>query len=394
MKGGPNGVTPVKRLSLPSDWTLILGGILAMNAGLAAYSALYTNFVSDDLHIRAVDLGLVESLREVPGFLTVVLAALTVRVRESHVTAAALLVMGLGMMSYIWAHDLTGLIAASLFWSLGFHLFAPLSNGLILSQAKDGKRGKFMGQSNMVAAIGTLLATLLVLAIVKPVGLRNSFIPTGAMILVGAICLLLLRDKEEAPRVRIVFCRRYLTYYTLTMLDGSRRQIFSTFALFLLVRIYHVDVRTITILLLFNTVVTMVSPAPIGRIIDRFGERGLLIGNYILLTGLFAGYALVHTVFLLGVLFCIDNMLFGCSSAITTYLGRIAAPGELTRAWPWAAPPTTSPPWVYRCFGGIIWSTFGYQVTFFVGAATCIVSVLVSLSIRMAGHHATVEIAQ
>ena len=121
MKGGPNGVTPVKRLSLPSDWTLILGGILAMNAGLAAYSALYTNFVSDDLHIRAVNLGLVESLREVPGFLTVVLAAFTVRVRESHVTAAALLVMGLGMMSYIWAHDLTGLIAASLFWSLGFH---------------------------------------------------------------------------------------------------------------------------------------------------------------------------------------------------------------------------------------------------------------------------------
>ena len=371
-----------RRLSLPSDWTLILGGIFAMNAGLAAYAALYTNFVSDDLHIRPFDLGLVESLREVPGFLTVLLAALTVRIRESHVTAAALLVMGLGMMSYIGAHSLAGLIAASLFWSLGFHLFAPLSNGLILNQSQEGRRGRHMGQSNAVAAVGTLLATLLVLVMVKPLGIRASFVPAGAMILCGAVCLLLLRDNEAAPRVRIVFRRRYLTYYTLTMLDGSRRQIFSTFAIFLLVRIYHVDVRAVTILLLFNTLVTMASALPIGRLIDRMGERWMLIGNYVILTVLFAGYALVHTLLLLGVLFCLDNMLFGCSSAITTYLGRIAAPGELTPSLAMGSTANHIAAVGVPVLGGLIWYSFGYQITFFMGAATCILSVLAALTIQ------------
>jgi MFS family permease len=290
--------------------------------------------------------------------------------------------MGLGMMSYIGAHSLAGLIAASLFWSLGFHVFAPLSNGLILSQAQEGRRGRRMGQSNTVAAVGTLVATLLVLVMVKPLGLRASFVPTGLMILGGAICLLLLRDKEEAPRVRIVFRRRYLTYYLLTMLDGSRRQIFSTFAIFLLVRIYHVDVRAVTVLLLFNTLVTMASSLPLGRLIDRFGERSLLIGNYVILTALFAGYALVHTLLLLGVLFCLDNMLFGCSSAITTYLGRIAAPGELTPSLAMGSTANHVAAVGVPVLGGLIWYTYGYQVTFFLGAATCILSVLVALTIH------------
>jgi hypothetical protein len=33
--------------------------------------------------------------------------------------------------------------------------------------------------------------------------------------------------------------------------------------------------------------------------------------------------------------------------------------------------------------GGLIWSAFGYQVTFFAGAATCLVSVLVALAINL-----------
>src|SRR5260370_19842298 len=201
-----------------------------MQAGWATYSAICTNCVSDDLHIHARDLGLVESLREVPGFLTVVLAAITVRMRESRATSLALLVLGLGLMGYATVGSLGALIAVTMFGSLGFHLYTPLSSGLVLGQANERNHGRRMGQKGTVEAIGTLVGTALVLVLVIPLGLRGSFIPAGGMVILGAICLSLLHDKDAAPRVRIIFRRRYLTYYTLSMLDGSRRQIFGTFA--------------------------------------------------------------------------------------------------------------------------------------------------------------------
>jgi MFS family permease len=362
------------------DWGLILAGVFLMNAGWATYSAIFTNFVSEDLHIHARDLGLVESLREVPGFLTVVLAAITVRMRESRITSLALLVLGLGLMGYSGVHALPTLVAVTMFGSIGFHLFMPLSSGLALSQATESTGGRRMGTMNTAGAIGTLIGTGLVLILVAPLGLRGSFVPAGAIVIGGAVCLALLNDKEAAPRVRIAFRRRYLIYYALIMLDGSRRQIFGTFAVFLLVRKYNVDVHAITILLLANTVVTMISSLPIGHLIDRIGERSLLIANYVVLIFLFAGYALVHTVLLLGILFCIDNVLFGCSTAITTYLGKLAPRHELAPSLAMGGTANHVAAVSVPVLGGILWDHFGYQITFFAGAATCLVSVMVALA--------------
>jgi predicted MFS family arabinose efflux permease len=240
-----------------------------------------------------------------------------------------------------------------------------------------------MGQSGTIGAIGTLVGTGLVLLFVIPLGLRGSFIPAGGMVMLGALCLFLLRDKDDAPRVRIIFRRQYLKYYALTLLDGSRRQIFGTFAVFLLVRNYHVPVQTITLLLLVNTVVTMICAMPIGRLIDAFGERRVLAGNYMVLVFLFSCYALVHTVLLLGIVFCLDNMLFCCGLAISTYLGKIAPRSEMTPTLAMGGTANHIAAVGVPVLGGIVWAQFGYQVTFFAGAATCILSILVALSIRL-----------
>src|SRR5436189_6057 len=193
-----------------------------MNAGLSAYGAIYNNFLVNNLHISVQALGGLESLREVPGFLTVAM----------------------------------------------------------------------------------------VFAVVGLLGLRGTFVPTGLLVLAGAVALLFMRDKQVAPRTRLVVRRRYGIYYALTLLDGSRRQIFSTFAVFLLIKVYHLDVQHITALLIFNSIVTTLATPIIGRLIDRYGERRLLALNYACLIFLFAGYALVHNLIVLGVLYCMDNAFF------------------------------------------------------------------------------------
>src|SRR5207248_6740698 len=99
--GGPSGgaaplsvggcVGQQRGARLVSDLALVGVAAFAMNAGLSAYGAIYNNFLVNDLHITAQALGGLESLREVPGFLTVAMAALTVHFRESRLAAVSLL---------------------------------------------------------------------------------------------------------------------------------------------------------------------------------------------------------------------------------------------------------------------------------------------------------------
>ncbi|HKO25693.1 MAG TPA: MFS transporter [Chloroflexota bacterium] len=368
---------------LVSDLALVGVAAFAMNAGLSAYGAIYNNFLVNDLHITAQALGGLESLREVPGFLTVAMAAVTVQFRESRLAAFSLLLMGLGLAAISGAHSWWYLVAAGMVWSIGFHLFNPLSNGLVLAAAERSQEGRALGWIGGIGAAGALAGMAMVFAVVGLLGLRGTFVPTGLVVLAGAVALLFMRDKQVAPRTRLVVRRRYGIYYALTLLDGSRRQIFTTFAVFLLIKVYHLDVQHITALLIFNSIVTTLATPVIGRLIDRYGERRLLALNYACLIFLFAGYALVHNLIVLGVLYCLDNAFFAFSLGINSYLGRIAPPEDVTPSLVMGSTVNHIAAVGVPVVGGLLWSTVGYQVTFLAGAATCLLSVVSALAIRI-----------
>jgi MFS family permease len=129
-------------------------------------------------------------------------------------------------------------------------------------------------------------------------------------------------------------------------------------------------------------VTTLATPV-IGRLIDRYGERRLLALNYACLIFLFAGYALVHNLIVLGVLYCLDNAFFAFSLGINSYLGRIAPLEDVTPSLVMGSTVNHIAAVGVPVVGGLLWSTVGYQVTFLAGAATCLLSVLSALAIRI-----------
>jgi predicted MFS family arabinose efflux permease len=367
-----------------ADLTFVAMSAFCVQAGMSAYSAVFNNFIVNDLHINAQQLGAIESFREIPGFLTVVLAAVTVRFRVSRLAAAALTVMGIGMASIAGAHSFWYLVLSGMVWSIGFHMYNPLNNGLVLAAAAPSRQGRALGWIGSVGSIGALVGMGLVFLMVPPLGLRYSFVPAGLMILAGGAALLFLRDREAEQRVRLVFRRRYWIYYALTLLDGSRRQIFSTFAVFLLIKVYGLGVYPITALLVLNSIVSTIVTPYVGRLIDRHGERPMLALNYACLSVLFAGYALVHNLPVLGVLYCVDNALFAFGLGISSYLGRMAPRPDVTPTLAMGSTFNHVAAVGVPLVGGLLWNTAGYQVTFLAGAATCLLSVLIALAIRAA----------
>ncbi len=366
-----------------SDLGIIGASLFLMNLGFSTYSAVYNNFLVNDLHIRPDQLGILESLREVPGFLVVGMAAVAVQFRESRVAAFALLLMGVGLAGFAQCTTLWELIAAASVMSVGFHLFMPLNSSLILAASEEGQQGRRSGQMGSVGAGGALAGMALVLAVVGLLGRRYTFVPAGIAVVLGGLLLYLLRDKQTVARSRVVFRRRYGVFYALTLLDGSRRQIFGTFAVFALIRLYHLDVTHITWILVLNTLVSIITVPMIGRLIDRVGERRVLAVNYAFLVFLFAGYALVTQLWLLVILYCVDNAFFGFSMAINTYLKKIAPPQEVSPSLVMGTTVNHIAAVGVPLIGGALWASYGYQITFLAGAATCLFSVAAALAIRL-----------
>ena len=142
-------------------------------------------------------------------------------------------------------------------------------------------------------------------------------------------CLRIPRQLKT-PGPRLVFRRQYRLYYLLCFLEGWRKQIFICFAAFLLVKQYGTERTMMLILWGLVQVIGFVVSAPVGRLIDRVGERKILVFYFAGLALFFLGYATITNKFVLYGLFVIDSAFFVFVMALTTYVDRIAPPSEHT----------------------------------------------------------------
>ncbi|MEW6755708.1 MAG: hypothetical protein AB1505_32730, partial [Candidatus Latescibacterota bacterium] len=140
------------------SWLLLLAAVFGTGIFFGVQLTLYNNFVVETLHIEPHQLGFVEGLREVPGFLNALFIALVIRVAPPVVGAVSLVVMGLGIMAYAQTSSVLALASFSLVWSLGFHCWAPLEQTMALAYSPPGDKGRWLGQLRSAHSLAWLLA--------------------------------------------------------------------------------------------------------------------------------------------------------------------------------------------------------------------------------------------
>ncbi|MFT5089801.1 MAG: MFS family permease [Candidatus Latescibacterota bacterium] len=340
---------------------------------------LFNNFIVEGLGVEAHELGYVEALREVPGFLNVLFFALLVRFSPSRVATAALVVMGVGIAVYTYASTIYLLAIFSVIWSLGFHCWIPLEQSMALAYAPTGERGRWLGQLRSVGSIAWLLAIGLCMLLMDYIHYEGLFVLAGVATIAGGIALLFVNNK--GPKIRdksMVFKRRYSLYYALNFLQGLRKQMFITFAIFALVKVHGMPVKTTMILVMINQVFITLTGPLMGRLVDRHGERKMLSVSYVVLVFVFLGYAIVEHRPTLYALYCIDNLIFFGGIALTTYAHKIAPADELKPTLSMGVTMNHVASVAAPLIGGLAWMKFGYQVIFFSGAALAFISLIVS----------------
>ncbi|HLH74495.1 MAG TPA: MFS transporter [Chloroflexota bacterium] len=361
---------------------ILATAIFSYNFSLGVSRTIQNNFWVDVLGLRPDQMGLLITARETPGFLTMLVAALTMRFAPSRLASVCFLIMAVGYYAYGLAQSFLGLLPGVLIASSGFHLWITLNSAFGLAVAKEDDAGKTLGDLQAVGFLAGLIGMLGVLIGIGAIGFRTAFAISGVAMLLGAVIITRFPNHlvHRSPQ-RAVVRRRYRLFYVLNFLEGCRFELFQAFGVFLLVQVYHLAVQAITVLFIINAIGSLVLSPPIGRLIDRFGERPVMFTGYMVMLFSFLGFAWWHDTTAAIGLYVIYNLVLLCEIGVNTYLKKVADPKDVRPSLATGVTVMHVPALVVPILGGALWNAFGFEIPFLLGACFISGSLIASLLI-------------
>lgn len=351
----------------------------------STWNALLNNFVIEKAAFTGADIGLLQSVREIPGFLAFTAVFVLLFIREQKFMILALVMLAVGVAITGFFPSVYGLLCTTLLMSVGFHYFETLKQSLSLQWLTKEEAPEMLGKLISIGALASLCTYGVLWVLLELVQLEFKWIyliaGTIALMVTVFMWLSFPNFESETPQTKkLVLRKRYWLYYALTFMSGARRQIFMVFAGFLMVEKFGYSAADITLLFLANYAFNWLFAKKIGRWIGIVGERKALMFEYIGLIFVFVGYALVQTSEMAAALYIIDHLFFALALAIKTYFQKIADPADMASTAGVAFTINHIAAVVIPVSFGLIWLVSPAAV-FYVGATMAFISLLLSLNI-------------
>jgi hypothetical protein len=340
--------------------------------------SLNNNFLVGEIGVSGFQAGLLEAVRESCGIAALGIFVLVAGLTEPVIATLVLVLVAFGMGSYSRAPTYGYVMILSVTWSLGFHVWTPLPNSMTLALAEPGKAGVRLGKVAAAGALGSAagLAIAFVLTLLG-VGIRFLYVIAGAAALLAAASCLGIPRNIKAPGPSFVIRKKYSRYYVLNFLEGWRKQISMAFGAFLLVKLYGAGLLEILALSAVIQGIGYFASPRVGKLIDRIGERKVLIFYYGLVTVLFVGYVLIRQKYVLYGIYILDQATFVFNTGLTTYVNKIAPKREHRPTLSMGVAANHVASVAMPFIGGILWVTLGYRWAFLIGIPAAAASIII-----------------
>lgn len=358
---------------------------IAMPVAFNAWSALLNNFVIERAAFTGVEIGILQSLREVPGFLTFTVIFVLLIIKEQSLAVIALALLGIGVALTGFFPTTYGLYFTTVLMSIGFHYFEAIKQSLSLQWLGHDEAPQVLGRLIAVGSVTSLVVYAVLWVCLEIIQMDFVWI----FLLAGGACFVLSIVMWSAfpqfpakvqQHKTLILRKRYWLYYALTFFSGARRQIFMVFAAFLMVEKFHYSASQITLLFLFNYAFNWMFAERIGRLISRIGERRALTIEYVGLVIVFTAYGLVENAYVAAGLYVIDHMFFAMYIAMNTYFHKIADPKDLASSAGVAFTINHIASVIVPAALGLVWMT-SHAVVFYIGTGFALCSLLLAQNI-------------
>ncbi len=380
---------------IPKDIRLFLGAVALIGFSQAVYNSVFNNFLNDTFGISSLQRSILELPRELPGFLVVFVSAFLFFMCSRRLAVLALLLQGLGLILIgSFSPQLSFMLAWLFIFSLGQHIFLPLNFSIGMGLAREGAVGKRLGQFSGVTNFAAILGSFTVFLGFSyfRFNFTTAFLLAAGVSFCAAGLLFFMKpDKPQHLKVRLKLHKEYRLFYWLNILYGTRKQIFLTFAPWVLVTVFKAPTRILATLLTITGVIGIGFQPILGRAIDRLGEKAVLATEAVVLIFVCLGYGFSKIMFhgqaaflAASLCFILDGMLISVSMARATYLKKIAVdPEHVTPTLSMATTIDHLFSISVALLSGVIWFKLGYQYVFVFGALIAVANFFSVLKIKI-----------
>lgn len=318
-----------------SQLILFFAAAVCVAAAVGVYESIFPNYLDDVFKMKAAGRGVLEFPRELPGFLVVLISGALAAFSVTRVGAIGAVVFGAGLVGLAFAGPTYAtMVLMLMIASTGQHLLMPVTSSIAIALSGPENRGRRMGQMGAVATVGTLLGCSFVWLTFNRAAPQYAFgfLCAAAVACAGAFIYSLMHIPHlHRPRARLVFRKKYRLYYMLEFLFGARKQIFITFGPWVLVKVYGLKPNSLAGLFIVAAVIGLAFKPLVGAVIDRIGERAVLIANGLMLAVICLGYGYAgvltsdadRALLITKSCFVADSLLFALGTGRAVYLSRL-----------------------------------------------------------------------
>ena len=320
-----------ERLHTPEMLLYLMAAAVPLS--FSTWRALLNNFAIEQASFTGIEMGTLQSLREVPGFLAFTAVFLLLLMREKTLATISLILLGIGTALTGFLPSIMGLYFTTVLMSIGFHYAETMQQSMSMQFIHRDQMPIVMGRQIAVGSFTGLFVFGIMYILLDQVQLAYQWIylfgGLGTVILALMIIFAFPHFKGESEQHKhMVLRKNYWLYYVLTFLSGARRQIFVVFAGFLMVEKFDFSAGEISMLFLVNGVLTIYIAPKIGHMVKFIGEKKSLTLEYVGLFIIFTSYAFVDNVVFASILYILDHIFFAMAIALKSYFKKIADPAD------------------------------------------------------------------
>lgn len=349
---------------------------IAAYVGFQSWRSMFNNFAVEIGNIDGYQMGIIQSLREVPGFLALLVILAIVMLPEHKLATISIITLGGGVALTGFMPSFYGIIFTTVVMSFGFHYYETVNQSLTIQYFDKRTSPIVFSRMRSIAAGTNILAGICVILLLKFMEYKYIYLLAGGLVIAAGIYCMTLDPTDKTKPIqkkKLYLKKKYWLYYVLTFLAGARRQVFVAFSVFLMVEKFQFSATEVAVLFIINNAVNYFFNPLIGKGINRFGERTMLSMEYGVLVLVFTAYAFSDSKWVIAVLYIIDHIVFNFAISIRTFYQKIADPEDHANGMAMGFTINHIAAVAIPFIGGALW-ILDYRISFFAGVLLALCS--------------------
>jgi len=213
---------------------------IAMMFSFSSWMSLLNNFAIEVATFDGSQIGMLQSIREIPGFLAFGVIFVLMLVSQQRLVYISMMLLGIGVALTGLFPSVLGLYVTTVIMSIGFHYLETLNQSLSLQWLDKAKAPIILGKITAVKSFTSLIVFVLIFVFMKFYSIEYKYVYLffgGITFFIGILAWVLFDHFKDdvVQEKKLKLKKEYWLFYLLTFFAGARRQIFMVFASFMLV---------------------------------------------------------------------------------------------------------------------------------------------------------------